>query len=212
MSPRLVIRALQTKLYNTMPILYAISTVVLHLLSMNTTTNHIASNLSNSQSRRYGQSNVPDTLPVVLCVDDDAQQRMLLCAVLEHFGFHVMTAKSALDALEIAQWLPFDVALLDYELPDMTGAQLAQEIRAVEPTAAVILVSGHPHLPAGELTYVDASIAKGSPISELINTIHSLTGSPQWTQNLQFGTSISQRPCDGAPVGKRDGTVPLEHR
>lgn len=133
-----------------------------------------------------------DNLPTVLYVEDDARQRMLLRAVLEHFGFHVMAAKSSLDALEIAQWLPFEVALLDYELPDMTGAQLAHEIRAVEPTAAIILLSGYPHLRAGELIYVDAHIVKGSPINELVDTIHTLTGSPQWAQSLRSSTSFSQ--------------------
>jgi len=141
-------------------------------------------------------------------VDDDADQRMLLRAVLGHFGFHVMAAKSALDALEIARWLPFDVALLDYELPDMTGTQLAHEIRAVEPNAAVILLSGYPHLPAGELIYVDAHIVKGSPISELVDTIHRLTGSPQWAQTLQLGASVSQAPPLEASVVKRDGAAP----
>jgi CheY-like chemotaxis protein len=154
---------------------------------------------------------VTDTLPTVLYVDDDADQRMLLRSVLEHFGFHVMAAKSALDTLEIARWLPFDVALLDYELPDMTGAQLAHEIRAVEPNAAIILLSGCTHLRAGELIYVDTHIVKGSPISELIDTIHSLTGSPQWAQNLRTGTSVSQAPPRGAPGVKRDGAVPRGH-
>lgn len=148
-----------------------------------------------------------DTLPTVLFVEDDAHQRMLLRAVLEHFGFHVMAAKSALDALEIAKWLPFEVALLDYELPDMTGAQLAQEIRAVEPHAAIILLSGYPHLRAGELIYVDTHIVKGSPISELLDTIHGLTGSPQWAQSLQFGASVSHVRHEEASGVKGNGAV-----
>jgi CheY-like chemotaxis protein len=178
---------------------------------MNTTTSRTASNPSNSQSHRYGRSNIADDLPIVLCVDDDADQRMLLRAVLEHFGFHVMAAKSALDALEIAQWLPFDVALLDYELPDMNGAQLAHEIRVVEPNAAIVLLSGYPHLRAGDLIHIDAHIVKGSPISELLDTIHNLTGSPQWAQSLQFGTTVSQAPPGGTSVAKRDGTAPGEN-
>jgi CheY-like chemotaxis protein len=145
---------------------------------MDTKPNRTASKLSQNQFHKYGRLNVTDTLPTVLCVDDDANQRMLLRAVLEHFGFHVMGAKSALDALEIAQWLPFEVALLDYELPDMTGAHLAHEIRAVEPNAAIILLSGYPHLRAGEMIYIDAHIVKGSPISELVDMIQSLIGSP----------------------------------
>jgi CheY-like chemotaxis protein len=177
---------------------------------MHTTTNRTASNLSNNQFDRHEGSNVTDTLPTVLCVEDDADQRMLLRAVLEHFGFHVMVAKSALDALEIAQWFPFEAALLDYELPDITGAQLAHEIRAVEPNAAIILLSGYTQLSAGELIYVDAHIVKGSPISELLDTIHSLTGSPQWAQSLRYSASVSQAPLGEASVVKYDGAAPQE--
>lgn len=148
------------------------------------------------------------TLPTVLCVEDDAHQRILLRAVLEHFGFHVMAAKSALDALEIAQSLPFDVALLDYELLDMTGAQLAHELRGIEAGAAIILLSGYLHLRAGELVYVDAHIVKGSPISELVDTIHSLTGSPRWAQSLHSETPVGRGTHQGASVVQRGSPVP----
>jgi CheY-like chemotaxis protein len=174
---------------------------------MDTRINRTAVKLTSNQFHGYGGSNVTDTLPTVLFVEDDAHQRMLLRAVLEHFGFHVMAAKSALDALEIAKWLPFEVALLDYELPDMTGAQLAQEIRAVEPHAAIILLSGYPHLRAGELIYVDTHIVKGSPISELLDTIHGLTGSPQWAQSLKFGASVSHVRHEEASGVKGNGAV-----
>jgi CheY-like chemotaxis protein len=177
---------------------------------MDTTTNRTASNFSNNQFDQPEGSNVTDTLPTVLCVEDDADQRMLLRAVLEHFGFYVMVAKSGLDALAIAQWSSFEAALLDYELPDMTGAQLAHELRAVEPNSAIILLSGYAHLSAGELIYVDAHLVKGSPISELLDTIHSLTGSPQWAQSLQYGASVSQAPPGEASVVKRDVPLPEE--
>ena len=68
--------------------------------------------------------------------------------------------------------------IVDYELPDMTGAQLAQEIRAVEPSARVILFSGRAHLPAGELAYVDVHIVKGSLLDNLVETIRGLMELP----------------------------------
>ena len=42
-------------------------------------------------------------------------------------------------------WCAFDVMILDYELLDMTGAQLAQEIRALEPRAQMLLLSRRSH-------------------------------------------------------------------
>jgi CheY-like chemotaxis protein len=147
------------------------------------------------------------TTPTVLYVEDDAHQRRLLRAILEHFGFDVMPAKSACDALEIAQWLPFEVALLDYELPGMNGTQLACEIRAVEPKAAIILLSGRDQLPAGELIYFDAHVVKGSPIDELVSTIFRLTGSRRWAESLPSGDSVSENPHQKASAVNRDYAV-----
>jgi DNA-binding NarL/FixJ family response regulator len=86
----------------------------------------------------------------------------------------VITAKCALDGLQLAAEKAFDAVIVDYELPDITGAQLAQEIRALEPAARIILLSGRSHLPAGELVYVDIHLVKGSLADKLIQIIYSL--------------------------------------
>jgi len=119
-----------------------------------------------------------DDSPRILYVDTEADQRILLAAMLEYRGFHVSTAKRALDALQLIAMEHFHIVVVDYELPDMTGAQLAQEIRAVEPQARVILFSGRPHLPAGELAFVDVHIVKGSLLDTIIETIRGLLQSP----------------------------------
>jgi DNA-binding NtrC family response regulator len=117
----------------------------------------------------------------ILYVDDETEQRIFLAALLEYRGFRVRTAKRALDALELIATLHFEVVIVDYDLPDMTGAQLAQEIRALEPSARVILFSGRAHLPAGELAYVDVHIVKGSLRDTIIETIRGLLQSPKLT-------------------------------
>jgi len=117
----------------------------------------------------------------ILYVDHETDQRIFLAAILEYRGFRVKTAKHALDALELIVTERFDVVIVDYELPDMTGAQLAQEIRAVEPSARVILFSGRGHLPAGELAYVDVHIVKGSLLDTIVETIRGLLELPNLT-------------------------------
>jgi DNA-binding NtrC family response regulator len=116
--------------------------------------------------------------PTVLYVDHDIDERILVAAILGARGFSVRTAKSALNAIELVSMQGFDVVMIDYSLPDMTGAQLAQEIRAVEPQARVILLSGRPHLPAGELAYIDVHIVKGSLLDVTIETIRALLQDP----------------------------------
>jgi CheY-like chemotaxis protein len=114
----------------------------------------------------------------ILYVDDESDQRIFLAALLEYRGFRVRTARRALDALELMATERFDLVIVDYELPDMTGAQLAHEIRAIEPSARVILFSGRAHLPAGELTYVDVHIARGSLLNNIFEAIDGLLELP----------------------------------
>jgi CheY-like chemotaxis protein len=116
--------------------------------------------------------------PTILYIDDEADQRIFQTALLEYRGFRVRTAGCALDALELIATERFDVVIIDYDLPEMTGAQLAQEIRAFEPSARVILFSGRAHLPAGELTYVDVHITKGSLLDNIIENIRGLLELP----------------------------------
>ena len=97
--------------------------------------------------------------PTIPYIDDETDQRIFLAALLEYRGFRVRTARCALDALELIATERFDVVIVDYALRE-TGAQLAQEIRAVEPSVRVVLFSGRAHLPAGELAYVDVHIVK----------------------------------------------------
>ena len=122
----------------------------------------------------FEEEAVADIFPLLLYVEDDPQQRMLLSAVLAQAGFRVRTAGCARDGVELAAQETFDAVIVDYDLPDMTGAQLAQEIRAFEPFAKVVLLSGRPNLPAGELVYVDIHVLKGSLTEKLIEVVYTL--------------------------------------
>jgi DNA-binding NtrC family response regulator len=108
---------------------------------------------------------------MVLYVDYDIGERMLVAATLQARGFRVRSAESALDAMDLVSTQSFDVVIIDYDLPDMTGPKLAQTIRAVEPSVRVILFSVRPHLPAEELACVDVHIVKGSAIDQLTEVI-----------------------------------------
>lgn len=122
-----------------------------------------------------------NTFPTILYAEHSAPRRPRLSADLERAGFLVTTAECAVDALELTARCAFDVMILDYELLDMTGAQLAQEIRALEPGAQILLLSRRSHLPAGELVYVDFHAAKGLPFDALIEIVKSLLESTTQT-------------------------------
>src|SRR5436190_213532 len=77
----------------------------------------------------------------VLIVDDNANNRLLLKLQTERWGMRARDTNSPALALEwIVQGDPFDVALLDYQMPEMDGIALAREIRAVRGAHGPVLI------------------------------------------------------------------------
>ena len=67
----------------------------------------------------------------LLIVDDNATNRRLLRASAEFWGMQVRDTEFPAEALGwIARGDPFEVAVIDYLMPDMDGLQLAEAIRA----------------------------------------------------------------------------------
>ena len=70
------------------------------------------------------------TAAAVMVVDDSLTVRKISGRLLARHGYHVLTAKDGVDALEqLGETIP-DVMLLDIEMPRMDGFDLARNIRA----------------------------------------------------------------------------------
>jgi CheY-like chemotaxis protein len=111
----------------------------------------------------------------VFYVDDNPKSSRLLTSVLEECGFRVITKNDPSEALALCRRTYFDVALLDYEMPKMSGAQLAQEIKYLVPDVPVVLISGRTTLPSEELAFVDAHFGFGTSLDDLLWTMRILT-------------------------------------
>jgi len=112
----------------------------------------------------------------VFYVDDNPKSSRLLTNVLEASGFRVITARDAADALSLCKRTSFDLALLDYEMPGMSGAELAQEIKFIVPDTPIVLISGYAVLPTTELLFVDAHFGLGTSLDDLLWTMRTLAG------------------------------------
>ena len=82
----------------------------------------------------------------ILLVDDNDTNRRVLASQMIHAGYSVETAPNAEQALHILRsgHGPFDVVVLDYQMPDMDGAMLGEEImksRDIAPTRLMLLTS-----------------------------------------------------------------------
>lgn len=80
----------------------------------------------------------------------------------------------------------FDVVLLDYEMPDMNGCDVAFEIRRVRPDLAVILLSGS-EVPKYALALVDAFVLKLEASRVLLPTIAALCSGIRCPKQKQEG-------------------------
>ncbi|MRR08576.1 hybrid sensor histidine kinase/response regulator, partial [bacterium] len=76
------------------------------------------------------ETEVPTTVPTVLVVDDSLTVRKITGRLLAREGYHVVTAKDGVDALEQLIDLRPAVILSDIEMPRMDGFDLVRNIRA----------------------------------------------------------------------------------
>ena len=74
---------------------------------------------------------MPTQKPVnILLVDDNAAKRQALAAALEDLGQNLVVAGSSREALQLALQRDYAVLLLDVQMPDMNGFELAALIAA----------------------------------------------------------------------------------
>jgi two-component system response regulator HydG len=82
----------------------------------------------------------------ILVVDDDRLIASLLEAGLQEAEreYVVTTVYSAKAALTKIQQKKFALMLTDYNMPDVNGVELMQQIRLLSPETRIILMSAHP--------------------------------------------------------------------
>lgn len=79
----------------------------------------------------------------ILVVDDEAGIRGALGQLLEYEGYDVRSASSGADGIaEYAKWRPH-LVFLDVKMAGMDGLEALKKIRDLDPTATVVIISGH---------------------------------------------------------------------
>ncbi|MGQ9517362.1 MAG: response regulator, partial [Anaerolineae bacterium] len=81
----------------------------------------------------------------ILLVEDDMRIRQLAQGVLRQLGYHIITAESAEEALEITagQAQQIDLLITDVVLPGKSGPRLARELLAQYAGLRVLFISGY---------------------------------------------------------------------
>jgi len=77
----------------------------------------------------------------VLIVDDEPALRKVLRTSLSAGGFTVEEARNGEEAMEVAQQRPFDLVLLDVNMPGIGGFETCRRLRDLTPSAGIIMVT-----------------------------------------------------------------------
>jgi len=120
----------------------------------------------------------PPRLPVrhegssVLIVDDAPTNRLILERVTSSWGMTPTETGSPDDALaRVRRGEHFDLAILDYVMPDMNGGRLGRELRAIRPDLPIVLLTSTPINDRAITRLFDAILLKPAKRSTLFDAI-----------------------------------------
>jgi two-component system response regulator RegX3 len=92
-------------------------------------------------SRKPSPGSAHDNRPLVLVVDDEESYRQALASGLTREGFAVEIAGDGHEALRLFHRVHPDIVLLDVMLPDQSGIELCQQMRALKPVPIIMVTA-----------------------------------------------------------------------
>lgn len=130
--------------------------------------------------------------PLILLAEDDPANRGLFEAMLKKGGYTVIVVEDGLQVLEIYERHPFDLILMDVQMPNIDGLKATELIRAKEKSTGI-------HIPIIAMTGrasredvekcnnagMDYHISKPFPLKKLIETVNGVLDSIANTPPLE---------------------------
>jgi DNA-binding NtrC family response regulator len=83
----------------------------------------------------------------ILVVEDDVDEAELLVELLEDNGYDAKFATNADGALKMLRESDFDVVISDVNMPGLTGIQLCERLKQLDPDLPVIITTGQSDVP-----------------------------------------------------------------
>ena len=115
----------------------------------------------------------------ILVVDDSHFSREAISAALVKVGFAVDTAASGAAGIRMAAEKHFDVALVDFEMPEMLGTEVLRKLRALGAKAPSVLImltsrTGSVDRLRAKFAGCDAYLTKPTQMKEFLATLRNL--------------------------------------
>jgi CheY-like chemotaxis protein len=114
------------------------------------------------------------TPPVVLCIDDEPACLRYYQQILEDAGYQIVPFMDGRLGLEFLGSDHVDLAVIDYSMPQMSGAEVARMIRNIKPGLPIIMVSSWPECPEDARQWVNHYLVKATGSEGLTSSIEKL--------------------------------------
>jgi DNA-binding NtrC family response regulator len=147
----------------------------------------------------------------ILVVDDEAEIRESLEALLSSEGYRVMGAETGEAGLAKLEEQPFDLLLLDVSLPDRNGLELLREIRQRDPYLSVVLITAYGSIDMARAAFKSGAqdyITKPWSNDELLAQVaQAVEGRRLREENVQLKRALKQRYNFPNIIGKSDNML-----
>jgi CheY-like chemotaxis protein len=117
----------------------------------------------------------------ILVIDDDPHMRRLLRDFLARGGYRVTEASNGREALELVRSLPFDVVILDKEMPGLNGLDVLSSLRADRPGLPIIFITAFGGRDVAEESRRRGAshyIEKPFRVTTIVKTVQSVLAAP----------------------------------
>ena len=149
----------------------------------------------------------------ILVVDDEAEIREGLEALLTSEGFDVTLAETGEAGLQKLEDRPYDLMLLDVSLPDRNGLELLREIKRRDPYLSIILITAYGSIDMARAAFKSGAqdyITKPWSNDELIQQVSlAIEGRRLREENVQLKRALKQRYNFPSIVGKSEKMLAL---
>ena len=96
-----------------------------------------------ADSVRSSATQVPDTRPAILVVEDDPAMRDLIAKVLEPLEANVVAPRNAQQALDFLENQKVAVVITDLRMPEIDGLEVMRFAKKCDGLTSVVVITGH---------------------------------------------------------------------
>jgi len=114
----------------------------------------------------------------ILVIDDEYGVRSGISQILELEGYEVASAATGREALELLDQRPFDIALIDYRLPDLDGLTLLSAMRSRKLSTMTCMITAYANIDtaiAATRQGIDFFLPKPFSPDDLLGVIENLS-------------------------------------